>query len=66
MLLANDAALGRRATNLGVRWLHAADLVVLCAAGPGGWTPEAVVALDALHTAGRISEKLWIDDLGEI
>jgi len=29
-LVSNDLVLGRRAANLGVRWLRTADLLILC------------------------------------
>lgn len=57
-LLTNDVALGRRASNLGVRWLRSADVVVLCVR-EGRLDREAGLgALAALHGAGRITDAL--------
>lgn len=60
-LLTNDVGLGRRAANLGVRWLRTADLVVLCVRTGRLGAQDGLGALDALYSAGRISEELLID-----
>jgi predicted nucleic acid-binding protein len=65
-LLTNDLALGRRAANLGVRWLRTADLVVLCVRSEQIDNDRGVAALKALHSAGRITEALltaYLEDL---
>lgn len=66
VLLTNDVALGRRAANLGVRWLRTADLVVLCVRASRLDTQGGFRALDALSSAGRISEQLLIDYRKEV
>jgi predicted nucleic acid-binding protein len=65
-LLTNDLALGRRATNLGVRWLRTADLVVLCVRTSTISGDRGIAALKALRSAGRITEDLldaYLEDL---
>lgn len=57
-LLSNDVALGRRAANLGVLWLRTADLVVVCVRAGRLHTVQGVAALLALHSAGRITDRL--------
>lgn len=57
-LLTNDLALGRRAANLGVRWLRTADLVVLCVRTGSVSSARGAAALNALYSAGRITERL--------
>jgi hypothetical protein len=54
----NVLALGRRAANLGVRWLRTADLVILCARAGKLDDDRAVAAPKALHSAGRMTESL--------
>lgn len=58
ILLANDLTLGRRARNLGARWLRTADLVMLLV--HAGWcTPdEARASIESLWSAGRITDSL--------
>ncbi len=58
VLLANDLTLGRRARNLGARWLRTADLVLLLR--HAGWCTrdEARVGIESLWSAGRITESL--------
>jgi hypothetical protein len=66
-LIANDLALGRRARNLGARWLRTADLVVLLAKTDRITAPEARRAVLALADAGRITSDLahdYLEDLG--
>jgi hypothetical protein len=57
-LACNDVTLGRRARNLGARWLRTADLVVLArrcgVAGPA----EARAGIESLFSAGRITAQL--------
>lgn len=61
LLITNDVALGRRASNLGVGWLRTADLVVVCAR-LNRITPErALAALQGLFSSGRITKEL-LDD----
>lgn len=61
MLITNDVALGRRASNLGVGWLRTADLVVVCAR-LNRITPErGLAALQGLFSSGRITKEL-LDD----
>jgi hypothetical protein len=62
-LLANDLALGRRARNLGARWLRSADLIVLLAATGRAHLEEARAGIQALWSAGRITEALRDDYL---
>lgn len=57
-LVTNDAALGRRAANLGVRWLRTADLVLLCVRSDCLDVVGGRAALDALHAAGRVTDDL--------
>jgi hypothetical protein len=65
-LFTNDLALGRRAANLGVRWLRTADLVVLCVRTGAVDTDRGVTALKALRSAGRITEELLDTYLEEL
>lgn len=57
-LLTNDLALGRRAANLGARWLRTGDLVVLCVRTGRLDTAGGAAALRALHDAGRLTDDL--------
>jgi rRNA-processing protein FCF1 len=66
VLATNDVALGRRAANNGVRWLRTADLVVLCVRTGRISHTAGTAALEALHNAGRISQKLLNDYRREI
>jgi hypothetical protein len=65
-LITNDLALGRRAANLGVRWLRTADLVMLCLRSEKLSGDRAVAALRALHSAGRLTESMLHADLEEL
>lgn len=65
-LLTNDLALGRRAANLGVQWLRTADLVVLCVRTEQVSRNRGVVAIQALHSAGRITAGLLSAYLEEL
>ncbi len=66
VLVTNDVALGRRAANLGIRWLRTADLVVLCVR-TGSIGPQCgVAAVRALHSAGRFTEDLLYAYLEEL
>lgn len=65
-LLCNDLALGRRAANLGVRWLRTADLLILCARMGTLSQDDGRAALGALHAAGRLTPALLTAYLEEI
>jgi rRNA-processing protein FCF1 len=65
-LATNDLALGRRAANLGVRWLRTADLVVLCVRADRVSADRGVAALRALRSAGRITDDLLHSYLEEL
>jgi rRNA-processing protein FCF1 len=65
-LVTNDVALGRRANNLGSRWLRTADLIVLCVRVERISADSGRNALSALHTAGRLSAKLLADYREEV
>ncbi|MGI9016961.1 MAG: Uma2 family endonuclease [Euzebya sp.] len=58
LVLTNDQVLGRRASNLGARWLRTADLVVLLHGTRAIEGARARAALIALQTAGRITTEL--------
>ena len=66
VLLTNDVVLGRRAANLGSRWLRTADLVVLCVRGGKLEADRGLAALDALRAAGGLSESLFLEYRQEI
>ncbi|MCA1839873.1 MAG: hypothetical protein ABR507_11395 [Actinomycetota bacterium] len=65
-LVANDLALGRRAHNLGVKWLRTADLIVLLVETRAMTSREAREAISALVAAGRLSEELSAEYLKEL
>jgi predicted nucleic acid-binding protein len=65
-LVANDLALGRRARNLGVRWLRTADLVVLAYRTSAIPADEGRAAIAALRDAGRLSPELASEYLQEL
>lgn len=65
-LVANDLALGRRAKNLGIRWLRTADLVVLAARTSSLPAAEARQAIVSLESAGRITADLASQYLAEL
>jgi hypothetical protein len=65
-LVTNDRALGRRARNLGARWLRTADLVALCVRGGKMTVGEGRAAIGALLRAGRLDERLAQEYLGEL
>lgn len=65
-LVANDLALGRRAANLGARWLRTADLVLLCVRTGSLHPTGGRAALTALHASGRLTQALLISYLEEI
>jgi len=58
LLITNDLTLGRRATNVGVRWLRTADLVVLCVRTDRISPLRGVAAVRALRSAGRLTDRL--------
>lgn len=66
VLITNDLALGRRARNLGARWLRTADFVVLLARPDRITVPEARRAVLALADAGRITSELAGDYLEDL
>lgn len=57
-LVTNDVALGRRAANLGAGWLRTADLVVLCVRSGRIDADRGLAAVQALHSARRITADL--------
>ncbi len=65
-LVSNDLALGRRAANLGVRWLRTADLLILCVKTGTVSQDDARAVLNALHAAGRLTSALLTSYLEEI
>jgi len=65
-LITNDLALGRRARNLGVRWLRTADLVVLATRTSTIGAGAARDAIVALRDAGRLSHELAVEYLEEL
>ncbi len=66
MLVCNDLTLGRRARNLGVRWLRTADLVIAALQQGTLDADMARGAVVALRDAGRITEDLAYAYLEEI
>ena len=67
LVVTNDAALGRRAANLSVRWLRTADLVVLCVRTGRISPARGVAAIRALRSAGRLTDSLtraYLEELG--
>jgi len=66
MLMSNDLALGRRAANLGARWLRTADLILACTRTGSVSAEDGRAALSALHAAGRVSPALLASYLEEI
>lgn len=64
VLACNDLTLGRRARNLGAHWVRTADLLVLLARTGASSRAEAVSAVAALYSAGRISQEMRDDYLG--
>lgn len=65
-VLTNDLALGRRASNLGVRWLRTADLIVLCVQAGRLESDSGRSALRALNSAGRLTAEMLADYLVEV
>ncbi len=57
-LACNDMTLGRRARNLGARWLRTADLLVLLHRSGRSSRLEAVAGVQALIDSGRITAEL--------
>ncbi len=66
VLIANDLTLGRRAQNVGVRWLRTPDVVVLCVRTERLDHARGRAALRALHGAGRITDELFDPYLEEL
>lgn len=65
-LVANDVALGRRASNRGARWLRTADLVVLCVRTGNLDADAGRAAIKALRGAERITSELERSYLEEL
>ena len=65
-LVCNDMTLGRRARNLGTRWLRTADLVILLQRSGAASRLEARSAIDALVSAGRMTADLGAEYLEEL
>lgn len=65
-LVANDLALGRRARNLGARWLRTADVVVLLRRTGQIDRAQATGAIAALRDTGRVGVDLAADYLAEL
>lgn len=59
VVLSSDQALGRRAVNVGARWLRTADYVVLLVRTSRARLDEGVAALVALHSAGLLTDELY-------
>ncbi|HYA44478.1 MAG TPA: hypothetical protein VED59_02650 [Acidimicrobiales bacterium] len=66
VLVANDLTLGRRARNLGVRWLRSADLVVLGVRAGRVESQRGQRAIVALRDAGGITDALADDYLASM
>lgn len=62
-LVCNDLTLGRRARNLGTRWLRTADLIVLLHRSGEASRIEATAGIEALIGAGRVTAELGIEYL---
>jgi predicted nucleic acid-binding protein len=62
-LVCNDLTLGRRARNVGARWVRTADLLVLQARSGSASGQVSIAGIEALFAAGRISEQLRDDYL---
>lgn len=63
----NDLVIGRRAANLGVRWLRTGDLVVLGVATGSFDQTMGRRAIEALAATGRITMELrdaFLEDIG--
>lgn len=65
-LVSNDLVLGRRAANLGVRWLRTADLLILCVKTGTVSQDDGRAVLNALHASGRLTSALLTSYLEEI
>ncbi|CAN5350508.1 hypothetical protein BH23ACT9_BH23ACT9_21840 [soil metagenome] len=58
LVVTNDLVVGRRANNLGARWLRTADLVVLAVRSHGIEVTSGHSAIAALHASGRLTDAL--------
>jgi rRNA-processing protein FCF1 len=58
VLACNDVTLGRRARNMGARWVRTADLLLLLVRSGSASEQEARGGVEALFNAGRITETL--------
>lgn len=65
-IVTNDLALGRRARSLGVPWLRTADLIIWAVRTAGMSSVAGRRAIQALRSAGRVSEELAQDYLEEL
>ncbi len=65
-LVSNDLVLGRRAANLGVRWLRTADLLILCVKTGTVSQDDGRAVLNALQASGRPTSALLTSYLEEI
>ncbi len=63
ILACNDLTLGRRARNLGARWVRTADLLVILVRSGAVAITEAASGIEALFNAGRISQAMRDDYL---
>lgn len=66
VLLTNDLTLGRRARNLGARWLRTADLVVMLVRRSIIDASRGRAAIISLRDSARITDQLAHDYLEEL
>jgi rRNA-processing protein FCF1 len=64
-LVCNDITLGRRARNLGARWLRTADLLILLQRAGTMTGTETRAGIESLYRAGRITDDLRVEYLEE-
>ncbi|MGI8983452.1 MAG: hypothetical protein ACR2HM_02780 [Acidimicrobiales bacterium] len=62
-LACNDITLGRRARNLGARWLRTADLLVLLRRPGAATSAETRAGIESLYRSGRITDDLRLEYL---
>ncbi|MEO6121365.1 MAG: hypothetical protein ABIW46_08310 [Acidimicrobiales bacterium] len=60
-LACNDITLGRRARNLGARWLRTADLLVMVWRTGRATVGETRSGIESLYRAGRITDDLRLE-----
>lgn len=66
-LVTNDLVLGRRASNLGARWLRTADLVLLSRRTGVIDRARTSQVISSLHAAGRLTAELrdaYLEEIG--